>query len=236
MINIAIVDDESVCVNQIKQYLEQYQLDSGEIVKATVFSDGDQIVHQYNHQFDVILMDVEMKFMDGMSAAEEIRRIDSEVIIIFITNMPQYAIRGYAVQALDFLLKPVSYFAFSQCLNKALTRMSNRESKTVMLNVKGGVAKLDAKDIYYVEARGHNTYYYTANGKYETALAMKVAEQMLCPLHFFSISRWYLVNLAHVDNFFNGEVKLNRFTLPVSRSRKNEFLEALTAYWGEVIK
>ena len=55
--------------------------------------------------------------MDGMSAAEEIRKMDSEVVIIFITNMAQYAIRGYAVDALDYVLKPVSYFAFSQRLN-----------------------------------------------------------------------------------------------------------------------
>ena len=59
-----------------------------------------------------------MSAMDGMSAAEEIRKKDSDVVIIFITNMPQYAIRGYAVEALDYVLKPVSYFAFSQRLSK----------------------------------------------------------------------------------------------------------------------
>ena len=65
----------------------------------------------YRFQFDIILMDIEMRFMDGMSAAEEIRQMDKDVVIIFITNMPQYAIRGYAVEALDYMLKPVSYFA-----------------------------------------------------------------------------------------------------------------------------
>ncbi len=72
-------------------------------------------------------MDVEMKFMDGMSAAEEIRKMDTEVVIIFITNMAQYAIRGYAVDALDYVLKPVSYFAFSQRLNRAIGRMKKRD-------------------------------------------------------------------------------------------------------------
>ena len=59
-----------------------------------------------------------MKFVDGMTAAEEIRKMDSEVVIIFITNMTQYAIRGYEVDALDYVLKPVSYFAFSQKLKR----------------------------------------------------------------------------------------------------------------------
>lgn len=69
-----------------------------------------------------------MKFMDGMAAAEEIRKMDSEVIIIFITNMTQYAIRGYEVDALDYMLKPVNYFAFSQKLDKALNKVKIREA------------------------------------------------------------------------------------------------------------
>ena len=87
-----------------------FSKENGEVFNITVYSDGDQIVHKYKSQFDIILMDVEMKFMDGMSAAEEIRKVDTEVVIIFITNMAQYAIRGYAVDALDYVLKPVSYF------------------------------------------------------------------------------------------------------------------------------
>ena len=101
MIHIAIVDDEVDYISQIQEYLARYEKESGESVKVSVFNDGDGIVHRYRSQFDIILMDVQMKFMDGMSAAEEIRKIDSEVVIIFITNTPQYAIRGYAVEALD---------------------------------------------------------------------------------------------------------------------------------------
>ena len=99
MINIAIVDDEPGYVEQLKQYFERYIDESGESIKLSFFSDGDGILHKYRSQYDIILMDVEMKFVDGMSAAEEIRKVDSEVVIIFITNMPQYAIRGYAVEA-----------------------------------------------------------------------------------------------------------------------------------------
>lgn len=97
MINVAIVDDDKSYVDQLREYFEQYIKESGEMIKITAFSDGDSIVHKYSSQFDIILMDIEMKFMDGMSAAEEIRKKDSSVIIIFITNTPQYAIRGYAV-------------------------------------------------------------------------------------------------------------------------------------------
>ena len=127
MINIAIVEDEAMYAKQLQEFLLQYQKENGEVFNITVYSDGDQIVHKYKSQFDIILMDVEMKFMDGMSAAEENRKVDTEVVIIFITNMAQYAIRGYAVDALDYVLKPVSYFAFSQRLNRAISRMKKRE-------------------------------------------------------------------------------------------------------------
>ena len=70
-------------------------------------------------------MDIEMKFINGMTAAEEIRRVDSKVIIIFITYMAQYAIQGYKVGALDYILKPVSYFAFSKHIGDAIARVKN---------------------------------------------------------------------------------------------------------------
>ena len=126
MISIAIVEDEEMYAKQLQQFLHQYEEENKEMFDITVYSDGDQIVNKYKSQYDIILMDVEMKFMDGMSAAEEIRKIDTEVVIIFITNMAQYAIRGYAVDALDYVLKPVSYFAFSQRLNRAISRMKKR--------------------------------------------------------------------------------------------------------------
>ena len=236
MIHIAVVDDESSYVTQIQQYLKQYEAESGEFIKTSVFYDGDSIVHKYRSQFDIILMDVEMKFMDGMSAAEEIRKIDSEVVIIFITNTPQYAIRGYAVEALDYLLKPLSYFAFSQCLGRAISRMKNRISKAVTVNIKGGTARLDIADIYYVESRGHNMIYHTASGDYEASSTMKETEDTLGNMGFFRASKWYLINLAHVDGFKDGYAKLPGAELAVSRAKKKEFMEALTAYWGGVIK
>ena len=90
MISIAIVEDEEMYAKQLQQFLHQYEEENKEMFDITVYSDGDQIVNKYKSQYDIILMDVEMKFMDGMSAAEEIRKIDTEVVIIFITNMAQY--------------------------------------------------------------------------------------------------------------------------------------------------
>ena len=235
MIHIAVVDDEKSYISQIQQYLEQFERESGETIKVSVFSDGDSIVHKYNSEYDIILMDVEMKFMDGMSAAEEIRKKDSEVVIIFITNMTQYAIRGYAVDALDYILKPVSYFAFSQCLQKAIVRRNNRAAKFVVINLKKGTARINIENIIYIETAGHSTVYHTVEGDYESYVSLNEAEEQLKQYHFFRISKWCLVNIALVDNYQDGYISLGKTTLAVSRSKRKELLDKLITYWGEVI-
>ena len=236
MINIAIVEDEAMYAKQLQEFLQQYQKENGEVFNITVYSDGDQIVHKYKSQFDIILMDVEMKFMDGMSAAEEIRKVDTEVVIIFITNMAQYAIRGYAVDALDYVLKPVSYFAFSQRLNRAISRMKKREQKVITVNIKGGAVRINIANIYYIESQGHTLILHTILGNYETTGKMKEMEEKLSEMNFCRGNKGYLINLQHVERIQDGCALVKGENLTLSRARRKVFMEALTRYWGEVIK
>ena len=106
MIRVAIVEDDLSCVQQLREYLSRYQKSSEEDIEVAVYPDGMAVVEQYRPVFDVLLLDIEMPRLDGMAAAREIRRTDPEVIMIFITNMARYAIKGYEVNALDFVLKP----------------------------------------------------------------------------------------------------------------------------------
>lgn len=236
MIKIAIVEDEQLYAKQLHEYLRKYEKENGEAIEVTIYSDGDQIVEKYQSQYDIILMDIEMKFMDGMSAAEEIRKIDTEVVIIFITNMTQYAIRGYAVDALDYVLKPVSYFALSQRLNRAIGRMRKRESKMIMVNMKGGIVRLNIANIYYIESQGHTLILHTILGDYETSGTMKEMESKLLGMNFCRGNKGYLINLQHVDGISDGCAIVKDEKLILSRACKKEFMEALTKYWGEVIK
>jgi len=90
MIKIAIVEDEHAYAMQLQEYLHQYEKENGEVFEISLFSDGDDIVHKYKAVYDIILMDVEMKFMDGMSAAEEIRKVDTESILCRIRRRHLY--------------------------------------------------------------------------------------------------------------------------------------------------
>ena len=237
MIRIAIVEDDVTYSNQLEGYLHKYETEYGEAFEIATYTDGNLIVRDYHSQFDIILMDIEMRYMDGMSAAEAIRQIDKDVVIIFITYTPQYAIRGYAVEALDYIVKPVSYFAFSQRLARAIIRMKKREHKSVIVPVKGGMVRLPANSIDYIESQGHDIIYRTKEGDYTTSGTLKDAEEALQSLHFFRGSKWYLINLAQVAGLEEGCARFKSGkSIPLSRSRKKEFMEALAQYWDEVMK
>lgn len=154
MIQIAIVEDDQESAETLRHFLEQYQAERGCEWKIVEFQDGEEIIQNYRPEYDIILMDVQMDRLDGMTAAEIIRQQDPEVILIFITNMPQYAIRGYAVEALDYVLKPVSHFAFSQRMDRALSRIDRNRTHYIVLPVKGCSQKVDVAQIRYVESRG----------------------------------------------------------------------------------
>ena len=230
MISIAIVEDEDSCAKQMEEYLARYADESGEVFETVRFCDGDEILEKYRAQYDIILMDVQMKFMDGMTAAEEIRKVDPEVVIIFITNMAQYAIRGYAVDALDYVLKPVSYFAFSQRLDRAIGRMKRRARRYMTIAIRGGARKLDISRILYVESQGHNLVFVTDGEEHTTTGTIREVEEKLESFGFFRCNKGCLVNLEHVDGVRDGCVLIHGEQLIISRTRKSAFLEALTNY------
>ena len=184
MIRIAIVEDEESYISVLKEYLERYKEESGEQIEVTVYHDGDEIAAFYRAQFDIILMDIEMKFIDGMTAAEEIRKVDSSVSILFITNAPQYAIRGYEVGALDYILKPVSYFTFSQKLGRAVGKLKKRSRKWITVPVKGGVMRMELSDVYYIESEGHNLIYHAKEGSVVSSGTMKFVETAMEGMDF----------------------------------------------------
>lgn len=234
IIKIAIVEDEKVYIEQLSNYLERYQNEECEEFEITVYRDGDGITNNYKAGFDIILMDIQMRFVDGMTAAEEIRKVDSEVVIMFITNMTQYAIRGYEVDALDYILKPVSYFAFSQKLKRAIDRIGRRQGTYIALPIKGGVLRLMTSDIYYVESEGHNLIYHTRKGDYSSSGTMKFAEEILSGSSFIRGNTCYLINLEHVEGIQGKCAVVKGQQLQISRPRLNEFMRALTKYWGDL--
>lgn len=237
MIEIAIVEDEENYRNTLLKYLEDFQKDTKENINTTIFSDGDEIVEKYTARYDIILMDIEMKFMDGMTAAGKIRELDDGVIIIFITNMAQYAIQGYAVNALDYVLKPISYFAFCERIKKAIARIKRHEESYLNIVSKNETNKVPVSSIIWIESQGHRLFYHTAGKVMEsTVRSMKEVENDLADCHFFRCNKCYLVNLAHVKAIRDNWAILTEGQVMISRSKKSDFQKALTTYAGAMVK
>ena len=113
MIRIALVEDEAEVRAQLQGYVQRHTRQYGTEFAVTEFADGMELLDDYRPVYDILFLDVEMKHLDGMETARRVRELDRDVIIVFITNMAQYAIGGYAVGALDYVLKPVLRFRSS---------------------------------------------------------------------------------------------------------------------------
>lgn len=237
MIKIAIVEDEDSTVQEIQRYLERYAEEKGVSFQVTRFADGEDIVIGYKPNFDIIFMDIEMQFMDGMTAARNIREKDSEVVIVFVTNMAQYAIKGYQVDALDYVVKPVNYFGFSRRLDRAVRSISQRCKFFITVPIRGGdLQKIEVGTICYVESQGRDLFYHTESDVIQSYGTLKCIEETLTPYHFFRCNKGYLINMEHVSGIRDGCVVVGGDQLLISRPRKAVFMEELAKYIGKVIK
>lgn len=232
MYHIAIVEDEATFRQQLTEYLTQYQDEHQVEFKVTEFSDGAEILADYQPIYDVVLLDIEMPQVNGMEAAEQIRAKDENVVLMFITNMAGYAIKGYEVGALDFVMKPITYYTFSMKLTRALKRARQQGQKAVLLPLPDGVKKLELNQIYFVEGQSRMLYYHTAEGDYVVRGTMQSAESALAQYPFAKCNHWYLVNLMHVKEVRKNIVVVGTFELEISRRNRTAFLKALTDYMG----
>ena len=232
MIRVAIVEDEAEIREQLMGYVQRYTRQYGTAFEVKTFADGLEILEDYRPAYDLILLDIEMKHLDGMETARRIRELDPDVMLVFITNMAQYAIKGYAVGALDYVLKPVPYFAFSQQLQKVEEQLRRRTRHYLAVPVEGGLRRLDTSRIYYIESEGHRVHFYTEEGDFAAPGALKALEEKLADRPFARCNSGYLVNLAQVQAVQQNTVEVGPYELQVSRPKRKSFLAALTDYIG----
>ena len=150
--------------------------------------------------------------------------------------MPQYAIQGYKVNALDYILKPISYFSFSESMARALSKVKAPEKEYITIVLKGGKKKLDVARICYVEVQDHVLIYHTLDGDFETKGTMRDTDNQFNPKRYFRCNRCYLVNLEFVETYQGSDIMVNGDTIQVSRSRRKPFLDVLNEYMNEVGK
>ena len=230
MFNVIICEDEESAFRVVEGYLTRYTQENGEKFRIVHYTDVMSLLDEYRPNYDIVFMDIELPHMNGLEGSHKLRELDQTVTIIFITNMAQFAVKGYEVDAFDFVVKPVTYAEFSLKLKRALDRIKLQQGQSIGFTTKNGVQKLSVTQITYIESYRHQITIHTIEGSFEIYGTLKAIEDSLPEEQFVRCNSGYLVNLRHVDKIKNNTVFIHGEELPLSRAKKKEFMDALNHY------
>lgn len=234
MISVAIVEDNAKDRQMLKDGLDYVTQKNGVSFSVVEFENPLQFLGRENAVYDIVFLDVEMPHMNGLELAKEIRKADKQSIIIFVTNLAKYAVHGYEVDALDFILKPCDNYSFMLKMQRALARISKTDGAVTVINaVDGRQIVMPIKRIKYLEVSGHYVSFHTIDGTYNQYTTLKAVENEVRAFAFAKCNRSCLINLNYVEQIVGDDVILTgNEVLAISRPQKRAFLCALSDHIG----
>lgn len=230
-LKIAILDDEEVFRQNAVSALKRFSDEQHVHLEWNIFSDPILFLDKYKPGFDLLLIDIQMPHIDGMHVAEKIRETDAHIQIVFITVMASMAVHGYAVDAVDFIVKPIRYGSFESMMKKVLRRQMPQD-ESVIVKTPEGLTRISTNDILYMEVRDHRVLYHLPDRTIETWSSLRAERSKLPEVPFAQCSNEIIVHLKYVKNVTGTEVQLDSMALPLSRARKKAFTEQLIRYYG----
>ena len=232
MVHIAIVDDDPFFRNTLSSYVDRFLADQGREYSLSLFCDGKEILDSLK-KFDLVFMDIEMKGVDGIAAAQELRARGDRFVLLFVTNLANLAIKGYEVEAMDFLVKPVEYDEFAFKLEKALRRTGLLSNRLVRFSTSEGIVVVPVQDITYVEVNVHTIIVHTVKEDIKLYGSLRKVAADINDVDFVYINKFYLVNLRHLEKVEGNMAIVRGNPLLISRSRKKVVRERLLRYIGK---
>ncbi len=230
MFHFAVVEDNCNDLLQFEKCLDRYSKESKKSIQYSDFSDGMTFLNQYIPRYDIIFLDISMPKIDGMTIARQIREKDKQVMLVFTTCMAQYAINGYEVRAMDFILKPILYPSFSLKLDRYIRCLEAEQNQSLVIPQGSGWKRLYINQIYYLEVIQHHIYFYSSEGTYKCSSSLKKMEQLLKGCSFSKCNSCYLVNLRHVQEVKKDSILVAGHELQMSRRNRKNFMMDLTRF------
>lgn len=232
MLKIAVCDDEKFYREKITALLQKYlsncQVDS----TIDIFSSGDEFLSQSSNavKYDAVFMDINMEQTDGIETAMRIRAFQSNTYIVFVTAFIKYALDGYKVNAVRYIMKDTLDAAIPECMDAILQKMQLRQ---VSFSFMEGEKRLYTDNLLYVESNKHKSVFYYQEEqltKYQIYEKLDDIEKVLAGFGFLRIHKSYLVNMRHIRRISNYIAELSTGEeLPIPRIRyqsvKQEFVE-----------
>lgn len=234
MYRIAIVDDDAPMCQQLRDGTRAALDSAGLRGEISLFSSGEAFLDS-TERFELVLMDIQMEGLDGMACAERLRRRDQQALIIFITSMVQYAVQGYKVSALDYIVKPVAAEQLNMSLSRAFRRLEAMRPRMITFRAAGGMTNVSVAEIQFVEAVNHSAVARTSHGDIPCGMTLSAVESLLAPYGFFRCHAGFLVNLALVERVTGTDAITAGRAVPVSKHRRHDLMQAITAWWGKTL-
>ena len=230
-VRVAIVEDCEEDRSNCLSLLQRYGQERGVDFHAQVYETGDDFLMHFKSQFDFIILDINLLSRNGIDIAHQIRETDEEVIIMFATNLAKYATRGYEVDAIDFLLKPLQYDSFSLKLGRVMKRLGKKTEDDITLKDGATITRVRVSDIYYLEVFAHDIVFHLKDKEIRCRGALKKYEEELAKYHFLRCNSCYLVSCAKIRKVNKFDLELIDGTiLTISHPRKKEFLAEFRRY------
>lgn len=234
MHRILIIEDSDEAANTLQSHIDRYAAETGIECSVTRKISAFDLAGGDEAHYDLIFLDIELPGINGMEAAESMREHDPETPIIFVTNLAQYAVHGYAVDALDFVVKPVEYYDFKLRMDKAMRKIWRTEQRSLSIPTDSGFRVVSVTDIAYIDVANHDLAYHLANG--ETVIVrgtLSKTESSLDGTTFVRISNNCLANMAHIKEIKGTDIHMaNGDVIYFSRSRRKPALETIARYLG----
>lgn len=227
MIKIAVVDDDEEYRIAERKFIEEYARETGGSFDIVCFPSGMDFISNYGQGFDIVFLDIEMPHLDGMETAKKLRQIDVRISIVFLTKMSKYAVEGYSVNAVDFMVKPLKRYVFIDKLKRAIAQVRTRHAGIVMIRCEGEYLSVPASQINYVLKEKNSLVYSTDSGEMREYGTMEDAKQKLEDNGFLMCNSGCLVNVNRITKVTQTEVIVGTEKLPLSRRRNKEFKEQM---------